>query len=374
MQRNTAKSWIWERPDWPNLRWDTSALSSQLAEARRAQAELMTSASLLDASLDLSNQLEVLTQEGIATSAIEGDIFDPDTLRSSLARQLGVQTSRASARSRKVDDLVEMLLDATRHLDRSLDLARLCAWQAALFPGGRSGLKEIRVGALRGPQPMRIVSGAIGRERVHYEAPPRASLGREVRRFLAWFNSPPPGLDGILRSGIAHAWFEVLHPFEDGNGRVGRALIDRALAQDEGRSIRLYSVSRQLMAERDAYYAALENLSRGGLDITPWLSWYVAQVNTAMSDSRRTVGHVMTKARFWLRHAADDLNVRQRKALNRMLDAGPDGFEGGMNNRKYANLTGCSAATAQRDLAQLVILGCLSMEGAGRSVRYQLRW
>jgi len=219
---------------------------------------------------------------------------------------------------------------------------------------------------------MRIVSGPLGRERVHYEAPPRSALAREMSALLRWFNQPPKGIDGILRAGVTHAWFEILHPFEDGNGRVGRALIDRALAQDEGRAIRHYSVSARLMEKRDEYYQALETLSRGGLDVTPWLVWFAGEVEAAMRASQYTVGHIVAKARFWLRHAQSPINARQRKALNRMFDAGPAGFEGGMTNRKYANLTACSAATAQRDLAELVALGCLKVEGLGRSVRYQI--
>lgn len=219
---------------------------------------------------------------------------------------------------------------------------------------------------------MQIVSGPIGRERVHYEAPPGASLNHEMKRFLAWFNSPPEVLDGLVRAGLAHAWFELIHPFEDGNGRVGRAILDRALAQDERRAIRLYSMSARLMAVRDDYYDALGQLSRGGLDLSDWLSWFLGQFEAAVRASEQTVGYVMRRARFWMRHAQSPLNNRQRKALSAMLDAGPAGFIGGMTNRKYANLTKTSPATAQRDLSELVALGCLVLAGAGRSARYEL--
>jgi Fic family protein len=365
-------TWIWHRGEWPRFTWNSAALAAPLAAARRVQGEIAGMAKLLDPSLDLDAQLEVLTAEGVATSAIEGEKFDPVTLRSSLARRLGLPTTGLPAPPRSVEGLVDVLLDATRHYEKPLTLARLCSWQAALFPTGRSGLQLIRVGALRGAQPMRIVSGSIGRERVHYEAPPRNRLTREMDRFLSWFNAPPAGLDGLLRAGLAHAWFELIHPFEDGNGRVGRALLDRALAQDEQRAVRLYSMSARIMAVRDDYYEALAELSRGELDVTKWLSWFLAQVMVAATASEMVIQHVLRKARFWIRHAQQALNDRQRKALNAMLDAGAPGYVGGMTNRKYANLTKASAATAQRDLAELVALGCLVPTGGGRSVHYDL--
>jgi Fic family protein len=365
-------TWIWQQPEWPSFRWDDAALARPLAAARQAQGELAGVARLLDPSLDLAAQLEVLTIEGVATSAIEGEKFDPNGLRSSIARRLGLSTAGLPGPTRAQDGLADVLLDAAMHYADPLTLGRLCAWQAALFPAGRSGLQPIATGVLRGTAPMRIVSGPSGRERVHYVAPPRTRLERELHRFLAWFNDPPPALDGLLRAGLAHAWFEVLHPFEDGNGRVGRAVLDRALAQDEKRPVRLYSVSARFMARHDDYYASLERLSRGDLDVTPWLAWFVAQVEAAARASEATVGHVIRKARFWVRHADAALNERQRKALNCMLDAGPPGFEGGMNNRKYASLTRSSPATAQRDLADLVARGLLAPVGRGRSARYEL--
>jgi Fic family protein len=219
---------------------------------------------------------------------------------------------------------------------------------------------------------MRIVSGPIGREKVHYEASPHNQLAGNMDQFLGWFNAPPAGLDGLLRAGVAHAWFELIHPFDDGNGRVGRALLDRALAQDEQRTVRLYSMSARIMAVRDEYYEALAELSRGDLDITAWLVWFLEQVSMAARGSEQIIRHVLRKARFWILHSQQPLNDRQRKALNAMLDAGPSGYVGGMTNRKYANLTKSSAPTAQRDLAELVTLGCLVPAGAGRSARYEL--
>jgi Fic family protein len=372
MAAKHLNQWIWQQPAWPVFQWDSALLSASLSAARRAQGEVAGVAKLLDASTDLHAQLEVLTMEGVATSAIEGETFDPNALRSSLARRLGLPTAGLPVPPRSVEGLVEVLLDATRKYDEPLTLNKLCSWQAALFPTGRSGLLEIRVGELRGDEPMQIVSGPIGRERVHYEAPPRDRLEHEMSRFLAWYNQPPRGLDGLLRAGLAHAWFEIVHPFEDGNGRVGRAILDRALAQDERRAVRLYSMSARFMKVRDDYYSALERISSNALDVTDWLRWFLEQFAAAAQASEQTVAHVLRRARFWMKHARSPINDRQRKALNALLDAGPQGFAGGMTNRKYAHLTKTSPATAQRDLAELVQLGSLVLKGAGRSARYEL--
>ncbi len=372
MATKHLKPWIWQRPDWPEFHWDSARLARPLAAARRAQGELAGMARLLDPDSDMHAQLEVLTSEGVATSAIEGEHFDPNALRSSLARRLGLPTAGLPAPPRSMEGLVDVLLDATQRLEKPLTQKMLAGWQAALFPTGRTGLTEIRVGVLRGASPMRIVSGPIGRQRVHYEAPPRRGLEHELKRLLTWFNKPLADVDGLLRAGVAHAWFELIHPFEDGNGRVGRALLDRALAQDENRSSRLYSLSARFMAVRNEYYDALQGLSRGDLDATAWLNWFLEQVVAACGASAGTVERVLQKARFWVRHAHTALNERQRKALNTLLDAGISGFLGGMTNKKYAHLTHVSPATAQRDLAELAELGVLRAQGAGRSVRYEL--
>jgi Fic family protein len=368
-----SKRWIWQQATWPAFTWDGSALSPVLSRTRRAQGELAGVARLLDSKLDVAAQLEVLTLEGLQSSAIEGEKLNPDSLRSSLARRLGLPTVGLPRPSREVEGLAEVLLDATQGYEEPLTLARLSAWQAALFPTGRSGLLKIRVGSLRGAAPMQIVSGPVGREHVHYEAPPRARLSREMSLFLAWFNDPPAGLDGLLRAGVAHAWFEVLHPFEDGNGRVGRALLDMALAQDERSPIRLYSLSTRFMDQRDAYYTALGRTSAGGLDVTAWLTWFLVQVEAAIQSSEGLVAAVVAKARFWMKHAQSELNERQLKALNRMFEEEPGGFAGGMTNKKYASLTKVSAATAQRDLKGLVEAGCLKFVGSGRGARYELK-
>jgi Fic family protein len=269
-----------------------------------------------------------------------------------------------------------VLLDATQHYDRPLTRARLFGWQAALFPTGYSGLRKIRTGALRGRAAMRVVSGRIGRERVHFEAPPRTRLDAELERFLAWFGAPAHDVDGLVRGGLAHLWFVTLHPFEDGNGRLARAISDMALAQDERQPMRAFSLSSQILREREAYYAILERTQRGGVDVTAWLAWFLTQVESAaQAAAEGTIADTLAKARFWLRHHATDLNGRQRKVLNRLLDAGRDGFEGGMNTRKYMGLTRTSRATAYRELAELVEKGCLQPTSkGGRSSGYRLVW
>jgi Fic family protein len=366
--------WIWQYPEWPAFRWDAAALSPQLARARLEQGRLLGMGCLLDAGLSREAQARILVAEGINTDAIEGEHPDPDTVRSSVARHLGLSVAGLPAPSRAVDGLVEVLLDATTGFERPLTLARLCGWQAALFPGGHSSLHTILVGELRGEAPMKVVSGPLEREKVHFEAPPRLGLEEELAVFLTWFGQPPARLDGLLRAGLAHLWFVTLHPFEDGNGRLARALTDMALCRDENQPVRLFSLSARLMAVRDGYYDALEHTQRGNLDVTPWLAWFLEQVAVACQEAETTMGLVLAKARFWLRHQLTMLNERQRKVLNRLLDAGPEGFEGGMNTRKYVSLARVSRATAYRELADLVDKGCLAPLGSGRGAGYAIRW
>jgi len=370
-----AQVWIWQRAGWPRLRWDGAALSEELAQARLAQGKVLGAAQLLDPALGEEAAAAVLVEDGVTTSAIEGERIEPEAVRSSVARQLGLPAAGLPAPSRAVDGLVEVLLDATRKHAEPLGFGRLCRWHAALFPAGRSGLARIRAGALRGEAPMQVVSGGAGREKVHFLAPPRKGLQGEVGSFLRWFNRPPQGLDGLLRAGLAHLWFVTLHPFEDGNGRLARAITDMAIAQDEARPMRLYSLSAQILAEREAYYGILERTQRGGLEVTPWLQWFLRQVASACGKSETIVARTLAKARFWLRFQHAGLNERQRKVLNRLLDAGRGGFEGGINTRKYASLTRTSRATAYRELAGLVAKGCLAPTAArGRSSGYAVNW
>lgn len=365
--------WIWQQTNWPGLTWDEGRLSPLLSRARKQQGHLLGAARLLDKSLSLEAQAQILVEDGFNTSAIEGEQMDMDSIRSSVARHLGLSHAGLPHPSRSVDGLVEVLLDATREYAVPLSVSRLCRWQAALFPTGQSGLFPVLTGALRGDEPMRVISGAAGREKIHFEAPPRDVLEQQVEHFIVWFNDHSQQLDGLLRAGLAHLWFVTLHPFEDGNGRIARALTDLAICQDEQRPVRLFSLSAQIMRERSAYYDVLEKTQRGGLDVTAWLAWFLEQVSGACENAEITVGKVLDKARFWLSHQHLVLNERQRKVLNRLLDAGADGFEGGMNTRKYVSLTKTSRATAYRELADLVEKGCLLAGGAGRSVSYKIR-
>ena len=369
--------WVWQHPSWPAWRFDAAALSPAIAAARRAQGEAFGRTQLLTPALDARAQTEILVLEGFNTSAIEGEQLDVEALRSSIARRLGVQLESGkipAPATRAVEGLVDVLQDATQNYEKPLTLDRLNAWQAALFPTGRSGLYEIRVGQLRGEEPMRIVSGPHQRERVHYEAPPRAGLEKQAQALLDWFNGESQRYDGVLRAGLAHLWFEVLHLYEDGNGRVGRALLDMALAQDEKRPVRLYSISAQLNSVRDDYYAALERASRGDLDATDWLQFFVRQIEAAAKASEASIRKVLDKAKFWVAHGALSMNDRQRKVVNLLLDKGRAGFQGGMSNAKYVSIAKTSPATAQRDLAELVTAGVLQLKGAGRGARYEIHW
>lgn len=368
-------TWIWQHPHWPQFTWNQAAIAEPLARARLAQGKVLGAARLLDTSLTLEAVASILVEDGVTTSAIEGERLDVDAVRSSVARHLGLPLAGLPTPPRAVDGLIEVLLDATRLYAQPLTRERLFGWQAALFPTGYSGLHAIRAGQLRGEEPMQVVSGRIGYERVHFEAPGHGVLGEELAHFLSWFNDSVGVMEGVLRAGLAHLWFVTIHPFEDGNGRLARAITDMALSQDEQLPMRLFSLSAQILRERDSYYEILEQTQRGDLDVTAWLIWFLAQVQSSATAAERTVANTLAKARFWLRHQSAVLNERQRKVLNRLLDAGPDGFEGGINTRKYVSLTKASRATAYRELAELVALGCLQSTGkGGRSSGYGLAW
>jgi Fic family protein len=372
---SAPQAWVWQQPDWPRFRWDQGVLAPALARARLAQGKVLGITRLLDTNLTLEAVAAILVEDGVNTSAIEGEWLDLAAVRSSVARHLGLPTAGLPAPPRAVDGLIEVLLDATRHYESPLTARRLFGWQASLFPTGYSGLHQIRTGSLRGDDPMQVVSGSAGRQRVHFTAPPREGLELELGRFLVWFNAPPPDLDGLIRAGLAHLWFVTLHPFEDGNGRLARAITDMALSQDERQPMRFFSLSAQILRERESYYDVLERTQRGDVDVTEWLAWFLMQVEASATAAEKTIANTLAKARFWLRHQATDLNERQRKALNRLLDAGRNGFEGGINTRKYMSLTKTSRATAYRELADLVEKGCLAPTGkGGRSSGYEIVW
>ena len=365
-----APQWVWQQPDWPKFVFDMRVLAPVLSRARRAQGRILGKAQALGFANLGAALADIWVEEADATARIEGEKLDLTAVRSSVARRLGIAS--VGSVSRRVEGLIDLMEDATRHWREPLTVERLCGWQAALFPTGFAGIKAVQAGALRTHvAPMQIVSGPIGREKIHFEAPPSKRIPRELGRFLDWFQSSRDSpVDGLLRAGTAHFWFETLHPFEDGNGRVGRAIIDLALAQDAHLDQRLYSVSRRLAERRNDYYTELAAASRGDLDITRWLAWFAEQFEEACRASEVVIDLSLAKARFWLEHGQAPLNERQRKAVNRILDAGPGGFEGGMSTNKYGHLARVSRATAYRDLEELVRYGLLTQAGIGRGTRY----
>lgn len=365
-------SWIWQHASWPRLSWETAALTSELVAARHAQGELLGKARALGVLDAPENQVEPIVRDAVGTAAIEGERPSPESVRSSVLRRLHLPTAGLPVPTRSEDGLVQVLLDATQQWDALLDSPRLCSWHAALFPSEWSELRRIRVGAFRDSGAMRVVSGREGREVVHFEAPPAHTLASEVDAFLSWFSDARDGIDGLVRAAVAHLWFVTLHPFDDGNGRIARAVTDLALAQADRVPVRLMSLSARIMDVRGEYYAGLESAQRGDIDVTRWVRWHTEQIREAATAASRRLDDVVWRHAFWERHRTAPLNERQHKVLARMLDEGPGGFEGGMTNRKYVSLTGCSRATAQRDLEALVDAGCLRPLGAGRSRRYQV--
>jgi len=317
--------------------------------------------------------LQTLTEDVVNSSDIEGDTLDAGQVRSSIARRLGMDAGGAQAADRHVEGVVEMMLDATRRYDQPLNEERLCAWHASLFPTGRSGMRKIRVGAWRddSPGPMQVVSGPIGRERVHFEAPAVDRLDREMKAFLDWFNNDggDTDIDDVLKAGLGHFWFVTIHPFDDGNGRIARAIADLALARSEHSAQRFYSMSAQIRQERTAYYEVLEHTQQGSLDVTPWMEWFLACLGRAVDGAHTTLAAVLHKARFWQAVRDVAINDRQRLVLNRLLD----GFEGTLTTSKWATIAKCSSDTALRDILDLVERGVLVRNpGAGRSTSYSL--
>lgn len=362
--------YIHERSDWPAFRWSARAITDRLAAVRHRQGRLMGRMESLGFDLQAEALLRTLTQDVVKSSEIEGETLDSDTVRSSIARRLGMDIGALAATDRNVEGVVAMMLDATRHRDRPLTHDRLFDWHAALFPTGRSGMTRIAVGAWRDEtaDPMQVVSGSFGREHVHFEAPNAARLPREMTAFLAWFQAPD-GTDPVLRAALAHLWFVTIHPFEDGNGRIARAIADMALARAEGSPQRFYSMSAQIRRERDAYYDALEQTQKGDLDITGWLVWFLDCLDRAISGADDTLAQVLRKARVWDQLRDKPLNDRQRAVINRLLD----GFEGKLTSGKWARLTKVSTDTALRDITDLVNLGVLHKDDAGgRSTNYSL--
>ncbi len=367
---NSGK-YIWQQSGWPRLHYHAERLVRLLAPVHCAQGNLL--GRLRDVSMGLRDQatLQVLTADVVNTSEIEGEHLDPETVRSSVARCLGVDVGALAPADRHVDGVVDMVLDATAHFDQPLTDERLFGWHAALFPTGYSGLHRIRVGGWRDDArgPMQVISGPVGRESVHYEAPPAARLAGEMADFLHWFNTVDEP-DPLIKAGLAHLWLVTIHPFDDGNGRIARAVCDMALARADQSPQRFYSLSAQIQRERSDYYDHLEQAQKATLDVTDWLEWFFGCLLRAMQGADVAVSAVLSKARFWQHWADVPMNERQITLLNRLLD----GFEGKLTSRKWAKIAKCSPDTALRDITDLLNRGVLRKSGAGgRSTSYALK-
>jgi Fic family protein len=362
--------YIHEREDWPKFRCSDETLSPLLAAVRHRQGRLIGRMEALGFPFQSEALLQTLTEDVLKSSEIEGEALDKEQVRSSIARRLGLDIGALTPADRNVEGVVEMMLDATQRYDKVLTRDRLFDWHAALFPTGRSGITRIKVGAWRDGSagPMQVVSGPIGRERVHFEALTADRVDSEMTRFLAWFEAPTD-IDPVIKAGLAHLWFVTIHPFDDGNGRIARAIADMALARSEGSSQRFYSMSAQIRIERKAYYDTLEATQKGGMDVTPWLTWFLACLGRAFEGAETTLTSVMSKARFWEQHRDASLNERQRAIINRLLN----GFEGKLTSSKWALLAKCSQDTALRDIDDLMARGVLAKDAAGgRSTSYSL--
>jgi len=364
-------SYIHESADWPNLRWDDAKLLPLLADVRHRQGRLLGRMEGLGFRLRAEASLTTLTADVIKSSAIEGALLDAEQVRSSIARRLGLDFGDKVQSSRDVEGVVEMMLDATQKYAEPLTAERLFGWHASLFPTGRSGMRRITVGAWRPADigPMQVVSGEIVHERVHFEAPSADRLQHEVSVFLDWFGAANR-IDPVLKAGIAHFWFVTIHPFEDGNGRISRAIADMALARAEGTIERFYSMSTQIEAEKKQYYLNLEQSQKGGTDITSWLEWFLGCRGRAVAGAEDGLASVLRKAKIWeLINSQSPVNERQRKVINRLLD----GFEGKLSTSKYAKLAQCSGDTALRDIKILLDRGILIQDaGGGRNTSYHL--
>ncbi len=363
--------WVHEHQNWPNFTWDVGSLVSKLADIRHRQGRLLGRMEGLGFELKCEASLSTLTNDVVKSSAIEGENLNPEEVRSSIARRLGIDTAGLIPASRDVEGIVEMMLDATQQFSKPLTKDRLFDWHAALFPTGRSGTHKITVGGWRtiDAGPMQVVSGPIGKEKVHFEAPDADRLEKEMHAFLKWFGNNDD-IDPVIKAGIAHLWFVTIHPFEDGNGRIARAIGDMALARADGTQDRFYSLSSQIEAERKHYYDQLEKQQRATPDITDWLSWFLDCLGRAISNAETTLGNVLFKAQLWDTINQKPVNDRQRLIINRMLE---DDFEGFMNTSKYAKLAKCSNNTALRDIQELKERGIfIQNPGGGRSTSYRL--
>lgn len=371
--------WIWQQPDWPDFNWQAERLAPLLRECVQMQGRLLGMAGSVGDSMSAQSELDALLQNIVTSSAIEGEQLNVGSVRSSLARRLGLEWIDRDSVSQRSECLAQLMLDATHGFDEPLTLARLLEWHTWLFPAEEAmfSARPILVGTLRGDEPMQVVSGRLDRPTVHFEAPPRQGLEQQIERFLSWFEASRDqvSLDPLLRAGIAHFWFVTLHPFDDGNGRLTRTITDLALAQGEAQAIRFYAMSASILEDRAGYYRILESSQKATLDITEWLTWFLQTLLRSLQQAITRIDSVLGKTRFWQAHRESDLSAEQIKVLNRLLDGGERGFEQGLSAGQYQAVAKVSKATATRHLAELLDKGCLQrLPGGGRSTRYKINY
>jgi Fic family protein len=374
-----APHWIWQQPDWPNFNWQAERLTPLLRECVQAQGRLMGMASSVGSSLSAQSELDALLQNIVTSSAIEGEQLNVGSVRSSLARRLGLEQIDGDHVSQRSEGLAQLMLDATQHFEKSLTVERLLEWHEWLFPDQDTGFaaRSIHVGALRGDEPTQVVSGRIDRPTVHFEAPPRQGLERQLDTFLDWFETRrnQSNLDPLLRAGIAHFWFVTLHPFDDGNGRLTRTITDLALAQGEAQAIRFYAMSASILEDRSSYYRVLESCQKATLDITEWLEWFLQTLLRSLQHAMTQIESVLGKARFWQAHRESRLTAEQTKVLNCLLNGEERGFAQGISASQYQAVAKVSKATATRHLTELLEKGYLKrLPDGGRSTRYQINY
>lgn len=363
--------YLYHNPNWPLFEWNSEKFLPLLSNVRNRQGKLIGKMGTLGFDLRNEANLEILTQEIIKSTEIEGEILEKGQVRSSIARKLGLDISGLVYSERHVDGIVDLMIDATKNFDKELNKERLFSWHSALFPTGESGMYKITAGHWRDDSkgPMRVVSGAIGKEKVHFQAPPASVIENEMRLFFDWFNLEQT-TDLVLRAAIAHLWFVTIHPFEDGNGRIGRAISDMLLARSDEQSYRFYSLSSQIRKERNAYYDLLEKTQRGSLDITKWIEWFLNCLLHAIEHSEIVLEKIINKHAFWIKNAGINLNDRQRKILNMLMDD----FQGVLNTTKWSKIGKCSQDTALRDIQDLIEKDILiKTEQGGRSTNYMLK-
>ncbi|WED44415.1 Fic family protein [Legionella cardiaca] len=372
---DTQKNWIWQQLDWPKFHWDEAVIQPLLRAVRLKQGVLLGRTGAVNDNITLEASLDTLLQNIIASSAIEGEQLNAQSVRSSLAKRIGLHLNQSYPTTERSEGLAQMMLDAICNLDSPLSLGRLLQWHEWLFPNESMSLYSVRAGQLRGEEPMQVVSGRIDKPTVHYEAPPRDRLESELVKFITWFNQSlkEPTIDPLLRAAICHFWFVTLHPFEDGNGRITRALTDLALAQDDKQSIRLYAMSTTILANRNEYYLKLEKSQRNTTNITSWLCWFLQTMENSLQTAIHKIDQTLAKSRFWQSFQDAELTKEQCKILNLMFDEGHKDFANGISASQYKKIAKVSKATATRHLADLLEKGCIEkLPGGGRSTRYQI--